>query len=259
MSGCSSPILAPSPTAVHDRGASVNARAVKLSVINDTNVRRMQHAEHEALSVARLLDVFNMHCAAKVARVQAAVGQAQEALQIYDVILPKLAPSLDTLTAENMQQRAARKTFKYWRHHADEQACKLEPSNQHTQCGESLMIGARERGMLLSDAAGVMRQLHRQDEAVILYARALGELEHAFGGSFAPAATVHNNLGAVFLHTGDIDGALHHFVLAHAIRKRNFGTDHPATLQCIRNLASAHMQGGDPAVAQYLLKQLEKG
>ena len=118
--------------------------------------------ECEALSVARLLDVFNMHCAAKVARVRSIIGQHQEAHAIYEQILPKLTPTDKTLAAELQQQQ-------HWheqrRHHSVEQ----HTQKPHTHRGETLMVGPRERGMLLSDAAGVLRQLNRLDEAITLW------------------------------------------------------------------------------------------
>ena len=117
------------------------------------------------------------------------------------------------------------------------------------------MVGPRERAMLLSDAAGVLRQLKRLEEAVSLYSRSL-EVLTVFGPNFMPTSTVHNNMGAACLEIGDDSGAFRHFLLARAIRERNLGPLHPGTLQCDENIAIAHMQAGDPAIATALRKKV---
>eukprot|EP00936_MAST-01D_sp_MAST-1D-sp1_P002124 g2124.t1 len=59
-------------------------------------------------------------------------------------------------------------------------------------------------------------------------------------------------MGATCLEIGDDSGAFRHFLLARAIRERILGPSHPDTLQCDENIAIAHIQAGDPAVAAAL-------
>ena len=100
-------------------------------------------------------------------------------------------------------------------------------------------LGQVETATLLNDAAGVLRQLDRTEEALVLYRRALGAYALVGGSNeLAASATVHNNIGAVLLWLGQRDEARHHFMLAHATRARHFGTDHPFTLQCADNIAA---------------------
>ena len=85
--------------------------------------------------------------------------------------------------------------------------------------------------------------------------RIAGRLDRATGRPPLVEASIRQTLGSVYTELGDYAKAIEHFEAALRIQRGQLGESHLDTLRSLNGLATAHWWGGEPSLAEPLVRQ----
>lgn len=124
----------------------------------------------------------------------------------------------------------------------------------------TVTASAATQALLLNNLGNLLRdRVDRSGDggaALACYDRSLALYQKVYGAEYLLVATVHNNIGHIFLRRGQLTEAFRAYTRALAIRKRNLGADHPDTGCCYRNLGTVHQRQGDRNGAMRMFREL---
>jgi eukaryotic-like serine/threonine-protein kinase len=85
--------------------------------------------------------------------------------------------------------------------------------------------------------------------------RIAGRLDRATGRPPLVEASIRQTLGSVYTELGDYAKAIEHYEAALRIQREHLGASHLDTLRSLNGLATAHWWGGEPSLAEPLIRE----